>query len=125
VTAEVREREPAAHDGVGLEPDPRVTFANERTLLAWNRTALAAVATGLAVAQFVDAAGAELALALPLILIGAATPVAAYRRWRRNERCLRAGHAPPVEPAVPRAVAVAFAVTALGAAVLALAHLAG
>ncbi len=37
----------------GAEPDPRFTFANERTYLAWSRTALALIVAGLAVAQFV------------------------------------------------------------------------
>ena len=36
----------------GQDPDPRFTFANERTFLAWNRTALALIAAGLAAAQF-------------------------------------------------------------------------
>ena len=35
----------------GTEPDARFTFANERTFLAWNRTALALVVAGLAIAQ--------------------------------------------------------------------------
>src|SRR4051794_41895806 len=33
---------------VGEAPDPRFTFANERTFLAWNRTALALIGGGLA-----------------------------------------------------------------------------
>ena len=33
------------------EPDVRFTFANERTFLAWNRTALALIATGVAATQ--------------------------------------------------------------------------
>ena len=35
----------------GTEPDARFTFANERTFLAWSRTALALIAGGLAVSQ--------------------------------------------------------------------------
>jgi putative membrane protein len=35
----------------GTEPDPRFSFANERTFLAWSRTALALVVAGLAVTQ--------------------------------------------------------------------------
>jgi putative membrane protein len=35
------------------DSDPRFTFANERTYLAWNRTALALIAGGSAVAQLV------------------------------------------------------------------------
>ena len=45
-------RFPKAVYGVGAEPDPRFTLANERTFLAWIRTALAptvrqAIKTGL------------------------------------------------------------------------------
>ena len=35
----------------GTEPDARFTFANERTFLAWNRTALGCVVAGLAVSH--------------------------------------------------------------------------
>ena len=38
-------------DDDGTEPDPRFTFANERTFLAWSRTALALVVAGLGVVQ--------------------------------------------------------------------------
>ncbi len=35
----------------GSEPDARFTFANERTFLAWSRTAIALVVAGLAAIQ--------------------------------------------------------------------------
>ena len=35
----------------GKEPDARFSYANERTFLAWNRTALALIATGVAATQ--------------------------------------------------------------------------
>ncbi|WP_143342795.1 YidH family protein, partial [Crossiella equi] len=35
--------------GVGEEPDPRFTLANERTFLAWIRTSLGLMAAGVAV----------------------------------------------------------------------------
>lgn len=38
---------------VGKAPDYRFTLANERTFLAWVRTALAMMAAGVAVVQFV------------------------------------------------------------------------
>ncbi len=49
----IRRRLPPLHT-VGDEPDPRFTLANERTFLAWNRTALALIGGGLAVSQFLD-----------------------------------------------------------------------
>lgn len=50
---------------VGAEPDPRFSFANERTFLAWNRTALALIAAGAAAAAFlrVGLGGARLIVA--------------------------------------------------------------
>ena len=41
---------PGAPDA-GTEPDARFTLANERTFLAWNRTALALVVAGLGIVQ--------------------------------------------------------------------------
>ena len=39
--------------GVGTEPDARFSLANERTFLAWIRTALALIAAGVALEAFV------------------------------------------------------------------------
>lgn len=36
---------------IGDDPDERFSFANERTFLAWNRTAFALVTAGLAITQ--------------------------------------------------------------------------
>ena len=48
------DRSPSAPDGP-TEPDPRVTYANERTMLAWIRTALALMTAGLAITQLLPA----------------------------------------------------------------------
>ncbi|MBS1843347.1 MAG: DUF202 domain-containing protein [Actinobacteria bacterium] len=81
----------------GSEPDPRFTFANERTFLAWNRTALAFMAAGLAVAQFVDVAGrlVQVLLTVALIVIGGGIALGSYSRWRDNEVAMRAGQPLP------------------------------
>jgi putative membrane protein len=75
----------------GTEPDPRFTFANERTFLAWNRTALALIAAGLAAAQFLhfNLHGLRLLIAVPLIVLGAALALASYLHWEDNERAMR------------------------------------
>jgi putative membrane protein len=75
----------------GSDPDPRFTFANERTFLAWNRTALALIAAGLAAAQFLkfNLHGLRLIIAVPLIVLGAALALASYLHWEDNERAMR------------------------------------
>lgn len=75
----------------GSDPDPRFTFANERTFLAWNRTALALIASGLAAAQFLkfNPHGLRLVIAVPLIVLGAALALASFLHWEDSERAMR------------------------------------
>ncbi len=75
----------------GSEPDPRFTFANERTFLAWNRTALALIAAGLAAAQFLhfNLPGLRLIIAVPLIVLGAVLALASFLHWEDSERAMR------------------------------------
>jgi putative membrane protein len=118
------EDSPAERDAgltdAGSDPDPRVKFANTRTFLAWNRTALALIAGGLAVAQFLKLGlgGARLIVALPLIVLGAAMSFSSYRQWERNERAFRRDE--PLPPsALPQILAYGLMVIALAAVVLA------
>jgi putative membrane protein len=79
----------------GHEPDPRFTFANERTFLAWSRTALALVVAGLGIVQLLPPfpgvpIGRHL-LGVPLIVLGAVLAIVAYGEWVRNQRALRRG----------------------------------
>src|SRR3954463_2881050 len=98
--------------------DPRFTMANERTFLAWNRTALALIGGGLAVEQFLDTGKtARLALAIPLLLLGAAVAGSSYSRWRANEAAMARGEQLPPSR-MPLFVAVSFALLSLGALVL-------
>ena len=75
----------------GTEPDPRFTWAHERTFLAWNRTALALIAAGLAAAQFLhlNPHGLRLIVAVPLILLGGVLALASYVHWEDSERAIR------------------------------------
>jgi putative membrane protein len=84
-----------SEDTSGTEPDPRFTFANERTFLAWSRTALALVVAGLGIVQLLPPfprvpVGRHL-LGVPLIVLGAVLAVAAYIEWVHNQRALRQG----------------------------------
>lgn len=84
-------RFPASVYGVGHEPDARFTLANERTFLAWIRTALALLASGVALELLgLDLHdGLRLAASLVLIVGGIVTPVLAWTTWMRAERALR------------------------------------
>jgi putative membrane protein len=112
------DRSPAA---VGDEhaPDPRTLLANERTFLAWNRTALALVAGGLAAARFLNVATAiSVCSALALIACGAFVSIASWHYWRRIDAAIRAGDAVPPS-GLPRVLAVAVVVFCVLAGVLA------
>ena len=105
----------------GQEPDPRFSLANERTFLAWIRTALALVAGAAAI----DALPLPLndtvqnLLAGAVALAGLLTAGAAWRGWSRTERAMREGHALPSNPAMLVVLpAVAVAAIVLGAASL-------
>jgi putative membrane protein len=89
-------RRPDLRD-VGDDPDPRFTLANERTFLAWNRTALALIGGGLAAGQLLDfdSRAARLVVALPPIALGLVLALDSYRRWEANERALRLGEPLP------------------------------
>lgn len=77
--------------GVGVEPDARFTLANERTFLAWIRTALALIAAGVALEAFAlpIAPGFRLGASLLLIGLGVLAPVQAWFGWMMVERSLR------------------------------------
>jgi inner membrane protein YidH len=99
-------------------PDPRFTMANERTFLAWNRTALAFIGGGLAVDRFLDASRtARLLISVPLIVLGGFVGVAGYWRWRAIEDAMKAGQ-PVGESRMPIFLAGFFVLLALGALVL-------
>ena len=116
--------EDAAQAKDGTEPDARFTFANERTFLAWNRTALALVVAGLAIVQllppFAGLPWGRHLIAIPLIVLGAVIAVASYVEWQRNQRALRRGEPLP-RSALPRILAWSIAALGTLAAALVLA----
>jgi putative membrane protein len=107
----------------GTEPDPRFTFANERTFLAWSRTALALVVAGLGVVQllppFPGVPWGRHVLGVPLIVFGAVVAVAAYSEWARSQRALRHGQPLP-RSVMPQLLAAVVTVIAVIAAVVVL-----
>lgn len=85
---------------VGDEPDYRFSLANERTMLAWLRTALGLVAAGVAA----DAVELQLptsvqqTLAVLLVSLGLVSAAFAWIRWARAERAMRNHEALPSAP---------------------------
>ena len=102
--------------GPGDELDYRFSLANERTFLAWIRTALALVGGGLAVDQLLPTLGRPAALrvtiATVLLVLGAATAVHAAFRWVRIEKQMRSGQDLP-SSRYPRILATVLAVGAV------------
>jgi putative membrane protein len=88
----------------GTEPDPRFTLANERTFLAWIRTALALLAGGIAIEAFTSGLFLEpvrKSLAVLLLLLGMLLSGGAAVRWIRVERSMRNKTPLPLPLAVP------------------------
>jgi putative membrane protein len=101
--------------------DARFTFANERTFLAWNRTALALIATGVAATQLLpklQVAWGRRVLGLPLIALGAIVAAESFRHWRANERAMRTG-GPLPRSTMPLILTAGIVVVGALAAVLA------
>jgi putative membrane protein len=85
----------------GADPDYRFTLANERTFLAWIRTALALLAASVALVQLVPPfrlPGARTALSLLAAVDGLGISILAYRRWVGIERAMRHGRGIPYSP---------------------------
>jgi putative membrane protein len=103
------------------EPDVRFSFANERTFLAWNRTALALIATGIAATQLLPqfhvSAGRRI-LGIPLIALGAFVAGASLWHWRANDRAMRHGRPLPASP-MPVILTVGIVIVGVIGAVLA------
>jgi inner membrane protein YidH len=106
---------------VGEEPDPRFSYANERTFLAWNRTALALISVGLAVTNLLPPFNVPFGrrlIGLPLIALGAFIALASLREWTGNQRAMRRGEALPVAR-LPLLVSVVIGIVAVVALVVA------
>jgi putative membrane protein len=102
------------------EPDVRFTFANERTFLAWNRTALALIATGVAATQLLpkfDIAFGRRILGLPLIALGAVLAITSFQYWKRNQAAMRRGEPLPRSP-MPQVLAIGIGLIAIIAVIL-------
>jgi putative membrane protein len=109
-------------ESVGTDVDPRLTLANERTFLAWIRTALALISIGLAVTQLLppfDLPGGRRIIGIPLMVLGIVVAVQALREWLGNERAMRQGRRLP-PPRLSAAVTVVIAAVGVFALIVSL-----
>jgi putative membrane protein len=77
------------------EPDVRFSLANERTLLAYQRTAIGLIAAAVAVVHFLDNQAMALILAGILLVSGGVAAVGGYERYRAADRAIRDGRPLP------------------------------
>ena len=100
--------------------DVQLAFANERTFLAWQRTALGLITAGLAITQLLpsfDFPGGRRLIGLPLIALGTVIASVAYFEWRRNREAI--AHDRPLPSShLPVIVAIVVSVVALFGLVL-------
>jgi putative membrane protein len=112
------DRRPRSVYARGSEPDPRFSMANERTALAWVRTALALVAGGVgltSVARLANLSRFLDVVAAILCVGGAVLAVVAVIGWRRRELAMR------LDEPLPAPVALTWLGLAVATAALALA----
>ncbi|REE73099.1 putative membrane protein [Rhodococcus wratislaviensis] len=93
---------------VGEDPDPRFTLANERTFLAWIRTALGMIAGAVGFETF----GPELPpmihrlLVTGLLVAAVVITIGCFLRWMGVESAMRRGHSLPAPALAPMLVGV-------------------
>lgn len=111
-----------ADTGDGSEPDFRFIMANERTFLAWQRTALALLAVAVAVVQFVPHAlvlGGQHMVAGLLAVLAILSAVNGIRRWEQVDAAMRKG-APLPNQHIPAWLGIGLVLVAVVAIVLVL-----
>jgi putative membrane protein len=89
---------------VGEHPDYRFSLANERTFLAWVRTALALLAAGIGVVNlpsgFGSSAGRHV-LGVLLVVLGLFSAVGSFARWRAGNNAIAKGAPLPRSNSMP------------------------
>jgi putative membrane protein len=101
----------------GHDPDARFSMANERTFLAWIRTAMTLLAGGVAI-DVVDldlSTALHRGLAVLVLVLGILCAVMSWLRWARSERAMR--HQQPL-PAPGLGAVLALGLVLAGAVLL-------
>jgi putative membrane protein len=106
-----RAGEPDAGTAAQHEPDYRFTLANERTFLAWQRTALGLLAAAVAVVQLVQPMtfpDMRHVLGVVLAVLAMLTSAMGLLRWEQTDRAIRHGN-PLARHPTPAYLAVGLA----------------
>lgn len=89
-----RRDKPSAPDDLSTEPDYRFTLANERTFLAWIRTAMTLLAASIVLGEFLRSADGhtnQIALritSITCVLTATTLALNAYFRWDRVQHAM-------------------------------------
>src|SRR5262249_6894071 len=103
------------HADIEQEPDYRFTMANERTFLAWQRTALGLLAAAVALVQLVPemtVPGARRLIGLGLVVLAILTSGMGLLRWQQADHAMRRGDPLPRHPS-PAYLAVGLSLVGL------------
>lgn len=114
-------RRPRCVYEAGGEPDPRFTLANERTLLAWLRTAIAFAGAGVAVVALSELVRPDWlvnAFAIVSFVGGGTTAFFGYLHWKRVELAMREGNPLPAPATLIAVLATILAMMVIGAIAL-------
>jgi putative membrane protein len=112
-------RFPRSVFGHGTEPDPRFTLANERTFLAWIRTALGLLAVGIAIEALKLDINPMLRFVAAVIfcILAVIAAVFSWVAWARAERAMREGRplpGPSLGPVLVVGVVIAVVIITVG-----------
>lgn len=78
--------------------DPRFALASERTLLAYQRTAIALVVAAVGFAHFLESGALLMILCLTLVIAGAVAAVGGHTRYLAVNRAIENGQKIPGSP---------------------------
>ena len=99
---------------VGPEsPDVRFSLANERTFLAYERTAVGLLVAAVGALHLLQDSWAEYALGAGLLVAAALTSVVGWKRFQQADAAIRDGRPLPRGSAVPLVVAVVLVLCVL------------
>ena len=101
------------------QPDVRFSLANERTFLAYERTAVGLVAAALAVFHLLDPSWPQRLLGVLLVLTALVAAGGGWLRYRQADRAIREGRDLPAGTTVHLlAAAVVVVIVAAGLSVM-------